>query len=596
MHICQNNGSRHPSPITATALVRVMAMVMAGVAVSAPLGSAASAQGISDAQPFAGRLIDSVRIVIDNPSADAAFNSRIEDSVRRALGLFPGAAYSEDRIGFALGSARRNPAVENIGHEGLPSATGGVDLTVTVQLRDGAQPATGRGMAATGKSSDFPLILDRNGTYLRFKLDAFALYYANNNAWYGRPDLMLAGNPLVQGTPSGRGYDDWVEGYLHYGVYGITPIGDSLSFYGGLSAITSGSYGQELFTDKTRSYTYLEDAYIGLVGGNVDADGNRLTYNFTAGRQRFTLANGFLIANTAANGDERAALQANARWSSDLLVLGQIAYNDTKFEAFYVDPDELPILDSDTKIAGLNLETKPLAGLTLGATYLTVPKSNTNYFSPTGTIAGGRENLELWDARFTWQPNPMGAAGPFFGGEIARQTNRDFDMDARAGWVEAGYHMPQAKWSPSISYRLSYFSGDNPATSTYERWDPLLSGGNGEQWVQGANHFKVVQDSNVIAHRIQARFRVAPRVEIVPQLWAFRADQLNNIGGNPALSFLSDKELGYEANVTVKWFKSKNTYVHGHIAYTVPGDGAKAALGGTAKDWLSAMVFVRYAF
>jgi len=36
--------------------------------------------------------------------------------------------------------------------------------------------------------------------------------------------------------------------------------------------------------------------------------------------------------------------------------------------------------------------------------------------------------------------------------------------------------------------------------------------------------------------------------------------------------------------------------VHGHIAYTVPGDGAKAALGGTAKDWLSAMVFVRYAF
>lgn len=596
MRANRNNRSQYPSPHAGWHVSRIIAALMTGVVLTAPQSGAVWAQGVSEAQPFAGRSIDTVRVRIDNPSADAAFNTRIEDGVRRALGLFPGAAYSEDRIGFALGSARRNPAVENIDYEGLPSATGGVDLTVTVQLRDGAQPATGRGMAATGQSSDFPLILDRSGTYLRFKLDAFALYYANNNAWYGRPDLMLAGNPLVQGTPSGRGYDDWVEGYLHYGVYGITPIGDSLSFYGGLSAITSGSYGQELFTDKTRSYTYLEDAYIGLVGGNVDADGNRLTYNVTAGRQRFTLANGFLIANTAANGEERAALQANARWSSDLLVLGQIAYNNTKFEAFYVDPDELPILDSDTRIAGLNLETKPIEGLSLGATYLTVPKSNTSYFSPTGTIAGGRENLELWDARFTWQPNPTGAAGPFFGGEVARQTNRDFDMDARAGWVEAGYHMPQAKWSPSISYRVSYFSGDDLATSTYERWDPLLSGGNGEQWVQGANHFKVVQDSNVIAHRIQARFRVAPRVEIVPQLWAFRADQLNNIGGNPALSVLSDKDLGFEANVTVKWFKSKNTYVHGHIAYTVPGDGAKAALGGTDKDWLSAMVFVRYAF
>jgi hypothetical protein len=89
-------------------------------------------------------------------------------------------------------------------------------------------------------------------------------------------------------------------------------------------------------------------------------------------------------------------------------------------------------------------------------------------------------------------------------------------MDARAGWIEAGYSMPQAKWSPTVSYRLAMFSGDDPTTATYERWDPMLSGGTGEQWVQGANHFKVVQDSNVIAHRIQARFRPNPKVEIVP--------------------------------------------------------------------------------
>lgn len=43
---------------------------------------------------------------------------------------------------------------------------------------------------------------------LRFKLDALGLYYANNNAWYGRPDLMLNGNPLVEGRPACRGYDD----------------------------------------------------------------------------------------------------------------------------------------------------------------------------------------------------------------------------------------------------------------------------------------------------------------------------------------------------------------------------------------------------
>jgi len=43
----------------------------------------------------------------------------------------------------------------------------------------------------------------------------------------------------------------------------------------------------------------------------------------------------------------------------------------------------------------------------------------------------------------------------------------------------------------------------------------------------------VVQDSNVTAHRIQLRLRPSPKFEIVPQLWAFRADTLNSIGGNP---------------------------------------------------------------
>jgi hypothetical protein len=169
-------------------------------------------------------------------------------------------------------------------------------------------------------------------------------------------------------------------------------------------------------------------------------------------------------------------------------------------------------------------------------------------------------------------------------------------MNAWAAWGEVGYSFADLPWSPSISYRLSYFSGDDPNTASYERWDPLLSGGNGEQWVQGINHFKVVQDSNVIAHRIQARLRVLPTVEIVPQIWAFYADSTTNIGGNPALSFMTGNDYGYEANITAKWFASRNLYVHGHVAYTIAGNAVEDALGGSADDWFSTMMFVRYAF
>lgn len=579
------------------ARIRFAAAAMTAICAFAAATPSIAQVGLANSGPFDQREIASVSVRIVNPSADAPFNQRIEDAVRRGLQLFPGQRYSDEVISLSLGQVqRRNPQIAKVDYRPLPSTLGGVDVAVTVTLGDGVQPPQGRGMIATGDPKDFPLILDRNGTILKFKLDLFSLYYANDDAWYGQPDAMLAGNPLVQGKPAGAGWSDWVEGYVHYGIYGITPLTENLYAYGSLSAITSGSTGQELFTNETRSYTYWEDAYVGLVGGTVDGSGNRLTFNLGAGRQRFTLANGFLIANTAANGWDRAALQANARWASDMLILGEIAYNRTKLQLFYVDPDELPILDSDTKIGGVNLESSPLGGLTIGASYLTVPESTQAYFGPTGGVVGTRDGLELLDARFTYLLNPQGAPGPFFGGEYARQTNSDFAMDARAGWAEVGYSFADARWAPRISYRVSYFSGDDPDTTTYERWDPLLSGGTGEQWVQGANHFKVVQDSNVIAHQIQGRLRVAPTVELVPQLWAFYADSETNVGGNPALSFLDGRDYGYEANLTAKWFVSRNVYVHGHVAYTVPGDATKAALGDEAEDWLSTMLFVRYSF
>ena len=582
-----------PLQIAALQLRSVLLCLALGLAGMLFTYAPAQAQGVGLADPFNNAQIETVSIRLSNPSADAGLNDRITDSVRRALFLFPGTLFSQDRAAFAIGRALRNPDVADITYDLGFGRAGGLDVQVTVTLAAAGQIGTGRGFAITGNRKDLPLLYDQGGTVLRFKLDALGLYYANQNAWYGDPQAMLAGNPLVRGNPAGKAFEGWVEGLVTLGASGITPITKQLYAYGAVSLMTTGSTGQELFTDLTRSYTAIEDAYVGIVGGNTSASGNRLAFNLSAGRQRFTLANALLIANTAANGDERAALQANARWASDLLALGQLSYNDTKLEVFYVDPDELPVIDTNTRIGGINIETTPLPGLTLAASYLSSPQSSYSYFGPTGSVIGTRQGLETVDLRFTWAA-PENGPGPFFGGEIARQTNRNFSMDAQAAYLEAGYTFADRPWTPSVGYRLSYFSGDDPATAAYERWDPLLSGGNGEQWVQGSNHFKVVQDSNVIAHRLQARMRPSPKIEVVPQLWAFYADSLNNIGGNPALTFLGDTEYGYEANVTVKWFASRNLYVHGMLAYTVPGEAVDLALDDPG-NWLGLMFFLRYA-
>lgn len=572
-----------PAAIVAAALLLLVP------AVTVRSGSA-SAQGIVD--PEQNLLIESINISIANPSPDPLLNARIEDLVRRTLGAYPSNRYSPEGIGFSLARAKRSAEIADASHSIEFGHAGGVIVNVVVTLGTDAAEAKPRGMLTKGGAKDFPVLYDANGTFLKLKLESLAMYYGNKDAWYGRPDLMLAGNPLVKGEPAGSGYHDWIEGFVHTGLYGITPLSDSIYVYGGISAIVSGSTGQELFTDETRSYLGMEDAYVGIVGGTTTEKGDRLVVNASAGRQRFSIGEGFLIVNSAANGGGRAALQSNPRWASDMLAIGQVKYNNTKLEAFYFDPDELPVVDSSTEILGANLETRIGNQLDLGATFLYVPESSFGYFTTTGSFS--RKGLSVFDARLRWQPSA--ASGPFIAAEGAYQRNENFDMAAYGFFGEVGYSFADVPWTPTISYRYAQFSGDDPDTSRFERWDPLYSGGTGEQWVQGINHFKLFQDSNLIAHRIQVRLRPTPQVELVPQLWFFQAESTTNLGGNPALSLLKSKDLGLEVNMSAKYFMSRNVLIQGSVAATFGGEAIDQALGTFDDPWISTMLFVRVGF
>lgn len=582
------------------AVLHATTRVLACAALAAPvavMASRAAAQVV--AVEDYGARVERVEVILRNPSADPAVNARVTDAIRRNIGLFPTDRFSRTTAEVGLARARRGSPIETTSLTVLPGRDGAVVVTVEATLRGDAAGDAARGALISGNARDLPLLYDRNGAYVTTKLEFLTMAYANSNAWYGRPDLFLTGNPLVEGNAAGAATSGWAESFVQAGLYGIAPLSDNVFVYAGLSGIASASVGQELFTDDTRHHFGVEDAYVGLVGGNTSAEGNRLVWNITAGRKRYAIGDGFLIANTASNGSTRAALQSNPRCAADMLVLGQVRYNATLVEGFYLDPDELPAVDSRTKLAGLNLETRPAPDWELGATYLRVLESDFGYFatgpsSPPG-VTLGRDGLEVFDLRATWRPD---GSGLFVKGEAALQRNSRFDMRATGLTAEIGYSLADAAWRPEISYRLARFSGDDPATARFERWDPLLSGGNGEQWVQGINHFKLFQDSNVIAHRLQLRLRPSPKVELVPQLWLFKADSTTNLGGNPALSFLNGTDLAYEVNLTAKWFVSRTTFVQGHIAATFPGSDVRNAPGvsGDLDPWVSAMVFVRVAF
>jgi hypothetical protein len=122
-----------------------------------------------------------------------------------------------------------------------------------------------------------------------------------------------------------------------------------------------------------------------------------------------------------------------------------------------------------------------------------------------------------------------------------------------------------------------------PRSGRYERFDPLFSGGL-SGWLQGISLAKALSQGNRSSHRV--RFNISPLAGVDLTLDYFRhfADELNNRGGNPALSQLSSKDLGQELQLVARWSISRNLYFLRVAACAWPGAAVRHATpDGTAK-------------
>lgn len=483
--------------------------------------------------------------------------------------------------------------VERASMEIIPTSQNSVALLIIVQLTTETDRLT-KNVNIFKDVAAFPSIYVDRRSFLTLKFASSEMVYSNNNSWFGQPTALTNGNPLAD-HPSGAGYTAWLEGFASLGLYGITKIIPkwNLHLYGGVSYLASFSLGPELFTEKSRFNAAIEDAFVGFIGGGRTAKGDNYRYNILFGRKQFILADGFILINTAMNGSDRAALQLNPRWATRSLFQAGFAWNRLSVGIFRLKPNELPILNSNTVLNGVNFELGNRDRLMIGASFIRAPQSDLTYYLPDGTTHT-REGMQLYNIRI-FKSAALGRGGPFFKAEGGYERNENFKMSAYAFYGEFGWKFATTATVPTLSYRFSYFSGDNPETERYERWDALYTGGNGEQWVQGSNMYKIVQNSNEMTHRIQLVLNPVRKIQLVTQLWTFVAPQTNNLGGNPALSILKSRYYGSEINVTIKYFRNRNWYFHLNTAYTIAG-GAITDLVPDTKNWFCMSVFARYSF
>jgi hypothetical protein len=391
--------------------------------------------------------------------------------------------------------------------------------------------------------------------------------YSDSGAWFGTPEVFLRGNPLAGHLPGRR--TTWNEGYVELGFGGATRLGNGdLYAFGAVTGMFSWSHGQDIFTDDDRGYVDLEKAYGGILHASPDDPKNH--FKLSVGRQTFTLDDGFLInaVRGSSNAGERGGVYLGPRLTNDFSVLALGRRGAVGYNLFYIDPNELESLESDSTFLGANVSYDFGRRFTADATFLTIPTSKTLYRLPSGATVP-REGLNTLAAHVKWLPAPD-AAGVWLEGELAHQFNPGESMSAWAGYGSVGYIARGTQWTPSLSYRYAYFSGDDPTTEKYERYDPLLSTGLGI-WLQGISFGKVTTNANLATHRVQLNAAPVETLNLTLDWYVFSAPERNNLGGNPALSELASNDLGQEVSVAARWAASRNLYLQALVSHAMPG-------------------------
>jgi hypothetical protein len=263
----------------------------------------------------------------------------------------------------------------------------------------------------------------------------------------------------------------------------------------------------------------------------------------------------------------------------------KVLAGDFTAQAFYLQPDELPEARTDTQYAGANARWDLPGRVELAATFLAAVEGSHPYALPGGTVEH-RKGLRVVNPRLMLS-NPLGAEGLWLQGECAYEWNVNFPMAAWAWYAWAGYRAEKAPWAPEVSLRYAVFSGDDPSTPSYGRYDPVLSGKQ-DYWMQGMNFVKVSLNSNLRSWRATARAKPFPGAELILDYYYLFADQLNNLGAfYRGGQQLTDLRLAQEVMLTASWFATSNLYASFVAAWTTPMAGLQAALGPGTGSWLS---------
>ena len=527
-----------------------------------------------------GLTIDRVYVHLVNPTGDAARDRQLVADLAATFRLQGGGTFVGSIADQALREVRDLPFVEAAEMRTyMPDGEGTLTVALIVRIQPAAPklPAPARGFFVSGRLRDAGTLYESSSGQLKLIASPAAGIFSDRNAWHGNPTDFRP-NYAVPSSIT------WPEAALELGASGIHQVGGRAAYvYGAASYVVSGTFAPDVFSaaDST-THGELEQFYGGVL---LAKKGAPAAVDISVGRQRFNLNRNFLFGFVlgSGNGADRGAAYLAPRKAQDLVVNARFRYRFSTIQAFLADPNELDVADTGARLAGVNVKFNDNKRLDLSLTLAEALRGTTKYRLPSGE-SRTREGLRLVNPRARWN-SALGVQGLWLEGEFAHEWHSRFDMSANGGGAWAGYRLSNLAWKPSVLYRYSWFGGDDPATTAYERFDPLL-GGVQRDWLQGMVMVKMMNNANLVTHRFEVSVKPRRGMDISVDFYSYRAQQANNRGGSarPFQSF-KDLDLGYEITPTLQWSITPNIYVQALVSARVPGPGVSGQLSGPAKTW-----------
>lgn len=389
------------------------------------------------------------------------------------------------------------------------------------------------------------------------------------------------------------------EAWLEPGVDVTQTVGTG-SLYGGFSLGASGTVGTDPLGYEDQSEVALENAFLGW---RNDAEAGRWSLDLGAGQQDYAVGNGMLLRMGAANGAERGATMLAPRTAWEIAALARASRGPLALHAYWLQPNEVESNDTRTRLWGALAEYRPGSGQRFGGTYFRVTNSEQVYpraDRPLEFIERGRDGLQVLHGWAEFNPAPESAPSLGMRVEGAWERNDRINLRAEGYSAEASWLFATTRFTPKVAYSWSMFSGDDPATSRYERFDPMYYGGSLDTFWYGANAAFALLNSNVRIQRLSALLVATPRDFLKFQLLDFRADELRSPlqfgqatrlvpgdGGFSLVSGVTEPQLATE--VYGEWTRmlAPNLALTGVLSWTTPGDGYESIRpnGSALRDW-----------